>query len=311
MNPPSNNVDKYGFPIPPGFEEPARSTSRPAGSRRAAGRWVLGLLLAAIVVTLVVESGVGTGFRMALVEFWARRAEDKYQADDLPGALADIDHAVRWLPADSAVDRAVAVHGFRGHLRLRAQDLEGSLDDFTRLIALAPKNTWGYVLRSRALQQMGRHDRAIDDLNQALRLDPNDAELYNSRAYTRAIAGVELHEALADVERALRARPEEANFLDTRGYLHYLLENYEPALADLEQAIDLTESAKQRDLELRAQRGADARRIARQVRYWNETLAVMYHHRGQVYEKLGRAREAEADLKLGRQLGYNPEAGVY
>ena len=313
MNPPSNNVDKFGFPIPPKFDEPARYVPAPAAStaRRKMSRWFLGLLMVVMVGTLVVESGVGSGFRMAVVQFWARRAEDKYLADDLLGALADIDHAVKWLPSEPAPDHALAVHRFRGYLRQRNQDLNGSLDDYTRLVALAPKNSWGYLLRSRVLQQMERHREAIDDLNQAVRLNPADVEVYNSRAYTRAVANVELNEALVDIERALQASPDEPNYLDTRGYIHYLLGNYDKALADLDRAIEITEEQKGHDLDFRADRGVDSRQIARLTRQWNENLSVMHHHRGQVHEKLGHPDQAQADLKLGDKLGYNPETGVY
>ena len=53
------------------------------------------------------------------------------------------------------------------------------------------------------------------------------------------------------------------------------------------------------------------RMLARAKRRYENILAVMYHHRGQVHEKLGNSKQAEADLRQGDVFGYNPAVGVY
>ena len=43
----------------------------------------------------------------------------------------------------------------------------------------------------------------------------------------------------------------------------------------------------------------------------DHNLAVMYHHRGEIHEKLGDAAQAKKDLFIGKQMGFDPAAGVY
>ena len=46
-----------------------------------------------------------------------------------------------------------------------------------------PKDATAYVGRAAAYENKGEHDKAIADLNQALRLDPNDAAAYSAFAW--------------------------------------------------------------------------------------------------------------------------------
>ena len=99
-----------------------------------------------------------------------------------------------------------------------------------------------YVARAVALQRLKRHEDAIRDLSQALLLRRkagsvlsdhrySQPELLNARAYTRAIAGLELDEALHDINDAIEGERENAHFLDTRGYIYYLRGDYDQARA--------------------------------------------------------------------------------
>jgi hypothetical protein len=59
-------------------------------------------------------------------------------------------------------------------------------------------------------------------------------------------------------------------------------------------------------------RDPDAMRmLARQKRSSDHEIAVMYHHRGQIQQALGNDALAQADLRKGDRLGYNPAEGVY
>jgi hypothetical protein len=147
-----------------------------------------------------------------------------------------------------------------------------------------------------------------------------NADVLNHRAYMRALAKQELKEGLTDVERAIKlAREPVSAFLDTRGYLHHLLGNQQAALADLNQAIAITEAqrANPEDFFERRRRrdgriiGWDARQIAQKVEQLGENLAVMYHHRGEVHEKLGQDEAAAADFKQADKFGYDPAKGIF
>lgn len=78
-------------------------------------------------------------------------------------------------------------------------------------------------------------------------------------------------------------------FLDTRGYIAYLKGDYEAACSDLEAAVTEAEKSQQ---------------MPKQI------LAVVYHHRGEVYKALGRSVEAARDFKHASDLGYAPDHAI-
>ena len=333
MKRPEHLLDEHGFPIPPKFDQgpPADPQQKPAGRR---GRWVLVVLLLLVAAALVVESPLITAGRRAIGKYYLGHAEQKHLDGDLPGALAEIDSAMEYLRDEPLL------YEIRCRWRLEAKDLEGSLADFTRVIEMDGKWAHTYVNRGYLYLRMGRQRQAPDEPNQAVKYRAaRDSELYNARAYGRALAGVELKEALEDVEKAIQfdyadhrlrlnapssdAQDEEAiraedlrssanpSFLDTRGYILYLQGKYDLALKDMNVAIKRTEAEQSRLEQIGARPDVDKRKLSLALKEKQETLAVMYHHRGQIHEKLGDAAQAKSDLRLGDKLGYNPAEGVF
>lgn len=328
MPPTQPPLDEHGFPIPPTFDGP--------GVRRrpgyALGRaWQIGLVLAfvGLVAGSLYKSVLSDGVKQWVAGELVARANQKYRFGDVPGALADLERAVSWSPDDPRI------YAMRAQFKLEMNDVDGSLKDFDQLIRLAPRHAQAYVGRSVVYQRLERHREAIDDLTKAISLSPSrEAMPRNNRAYARALANVDLDAALVDVEQALRiveheiaeaelsahdpetvrryiaqVNSQKAAYLDTRGYIFFLQDKYDLALEDLDKAIELTvEWQTMTAPELQAAQRAVAE--ARQ-RQFDHELAVMYHHRGQVLEKLGRQDEGKSDLDRGDQLGYNPAAGVF
>lgn len=317
MPPSSPQVDDHGFPIPPTFDDGPSTGPK----RRALGRrfWLLLLLLIFVGLTTsaVLEKGGWDKAKQMMADFLVQRAQKKVFLDDLPGALEDLERATQWSPNDPPV------YELRAKVKLDLKDIPGSLEDYNRLVELRPRYAQAYIGRSIVFQRLERHREAIDDLTQAIKLSSERSPLpRNNRAYARAIAGIELEEAFQDIEAAmavdadLRGGPdspgeENAAFLDTRGYLHLLLGRPEQALADLDQAVKIVEKARAAQFEQLDRFNAQEKERAFWQRQFDHDLAVMYHHRGQAHEKLGHTSEAEADLKKGDALGYNPDEGVF
>jgi tetratricopeptide (TPR) repeat protein len=146
---------------------------------------------------------------------------------------------------------------------------------------------------------------AISDATSAIELAGREIPTFlNQRAYIRALANLnkqDLEAGLRDVERAIelsRDNRENAAFIDTRGYLLYRLGRHDEALKDMERAIELMLSAR------------DSAFLPSDFKRFKESMAVMFYHRGVIYEALGRHEEAAVDLLEADRLGYDPDAGV-
>jgi tetratricopeptide (TPR) repeat protein len=323
MPPFSPPLDEHGFPIPATFDgRPPRRTGAFLG-----GIWKAGLVLVflGLLVGLLFKSDLATGAKQFIGGQLIGRAVEKHDFGDIPGALADLDRAASWSPDDPRIVP------YRARWKMEANDFAGSLEDFDRLIQKNPKDADVYLLRSQVYQRLDRHREAIDDLTKAIALS-SDPTPRNNRAYARAIANIELNEALVDVEQALKRVDEElaairangtdtspttklqitktkaqkAAYLDTRGYIYFQQGNWEPALEDLNEAIEATLEWQNLVMAI-----AKARHRPALQEQFNHELAVMYHHRGQVLAELGREDEAKSDLDHGDRLGYNPATGVF
>jgi len=99
-----------------------------------------------------------------------------------------------------------------------------------------------YSNRCMAHNGVGRHDRAIEDCNQALRLDPGFVAAY----YNRGIAYYALGDtarAIKDYDQALRLDPGLAEAYTIRGSAYGSLGEYRRAIEDSDQALRLDPGA--------------------------------------------------------------------
>jgi tetratricopeptide (TPR) repeat protein len=204
--------------------------------------------------------------------------------DKLKGSLADYSDAIRLL-----MDR-------------RNEFVHWQLQIVPRHIVLAEAlagRSWVYV-------RLGKTREALNDATQAVETAPS-AGMLNARAYARAVLKVELKEGLADIDQALTQRhgeaeflnTREAEFLDTRGYLLHQLGRDAEALSVMDRAIAQFEHADRNTLNQSEQAELD------------HSLAVMYHHRGEIYQTLGEKDKADIDIRRGENLGYDPAHGVF
>ena len=87
---------------------------------------------------------------------------------------------------------------------------------------------------------MGQYDRAIQDYDQAIRLNPNWAEAFNNRG--RAYSDKGQHDrAIQDLDQAIRLNPNFAEAFYNRGhaYADKAVQRWQPAWteSDLQQCV--------------------------------------------------------------------------
>jgi lipoprotein NlpI len=92
--------------------------------------------------------------------------------------------------------------------------------------------------RANAYLRKGDNDRAIQDYDQAIRLDPDAALARNNRGSAYQHKG-DYERALRDYNDAIRLDSSFAVAFGNRGRVHHFHGNYAPAIADYGQAIEL------------------------------------------------------------------------
>jgi len=86
--------------------------------------------------------------------------------------------------------------------------------------------------------EAGNYEGAIEDLNQAIKLEPQNAQAYNRRGDAYYRLG-DYEQAQTDSSQAILLNPQDANAYFDRGFAYYELGKYKEAIADYTQAIKL------------------------------------------------------------------------
>ncbi len=165
-------------------------------------------------------------------------------------------------------------------------------------------------------ERLGHHREALEDSKEALVCCPagppplERATLLNDHAYMCALTQMELPSGEHDAEEAIQIAGNEPAFLDTRGYVRFRLAHYDAALDDMQMAIRIEEGQEH-----------SGQYDEYELRLLHRNLAVMYHHRGEIYEKLAEdeknkdravfKKKAEIDFHRADQLGFDPKNGVF
>jgi len=123
------------------------------------------------------------------------------------------------------------------------------------------------------LEQEGRFDAALAELDRSLEIDPGSAEVLNYVGYSLADRDRDLPRALDLVERALTVEPYKGEFLDSLGWVYYRMGRYDDARRALERATrelpnDPTILEHLGDVHVRL----DA--PERAIEYWQRALAL-------------------------------------
>jgi tetratricopeptide (TPR) repeat protein len=322
MSLPNNNS-----PSPPGFP-PTASGSQSRLRRAPSLRFVIGLPLLFFFGAGVIVQGPREIGRWKLAAALDLRAEGKKEQ-----AYAQLTEATRWFPDNPLLMLQ------RADWRLEDGQKEEAIADADRMLELGKESYQWLVVHSHFMQTAGEHERAVDDWKKIDRESqrtgrPDRATALNGLAYARALAEVDLDEALENVNEALELAPGNPAILDTRGFLLYL-KGGASSLARALKDLDLAVKGMEQELGgIRRQvkgpeKTADRFSLLQaRPKTWREAwpgsdlasaresairgAAVMHYHRALVFEALGRTDGAEADREAARKLiGKEPDETLF
>ena len=129
-----------------------------------------------------------------------------------------------------------------GFQATKNKDWNKAVDAFRKAAELDGKQTPNLIA---ALQQRGtaytneqKFPEAIADFSEALKMKPNDAGIYERRAYVEMKMN-DLDKALADYSEAIKLNPDEVRYYLYRGYIYEKKGDIKNSMADTEKALKL------------------------------------------------------------------------
>lgn len=237
----------------------------------------------------------------------AGRGYVAYQRGQYDAAAADFEAVLRNDPRSQDALRFLGLtYADKGELA-KAETI------FARAIAVDPRDPWPIMIRAVAIAKEGRRDRALADVERALRLTgdrSSDAMLVRGAVHYFLD---DLEKSRTDVEAALRLDPEngQAHRLQSRINLR------QNRLDDAQRGIEAATRLLPNDAGLALNRGllalarrnvAEARRELTASIELNDAHAESFVARGQVHEAEGRPQLAIADYRLAEQkLATDPD----
>jgi tetratricopeptide (TPR) repeat protein len=182
------------------------------------------------------------------------QAADAFREGKIARSFELYDRAVAASPQDAHVYAA------RGWAYVCAKLLPRGIDDLSRAIALDPNHAEFYAMRGRAFALVGDNKQALADFDQALKRTPDDAHLRHDRASCRIALGGQEAAAIEDLNVAIRLEPNDVTHQLLRGNALGALHKTPEAMADFDAAV----KARPKDPAVLMARAGAALRFAHQ-----------------------------------------------
>lgn len=194
-------------------------------------------------------------------------------------------------------------------------DFARALEALNQAIKLQPDRAFAYFNRASVYFSQKNYDYALADLNQTIKLQPALALAYLKRASVYYIGKGDSDRALADLNQAIKLQPSSALLHTMRGEIYSDISDYDRALLNYDQALKLQPN----DAEIYHDRGltyAKKRNYDHAIADYNRALklkpgyAKAYNSRGVSYKRKGDFDRAIADYNQAIKLEPD-DAGAY
>jgi tetratricopeptide (TPR) repeat protein len=201
---------------------------------------------------LLIYKQFTTEYRSALTDYQQSLQLDGSSSAALQGAakihayLGEFPQAINLLNRALQMKPDAETYGLRAEAKLKQGDTKGAISDISRAIQLDGRNHLLYNVRASIYTKQQQHRQAIQDYDRALSLVPKTEQIsilgyYVSRASAKSNAK-DYRGAIADVTAIINNNDAPAlkpTLHLMRGVYYFGLENYAPALEDLNAAARL------------------------------------------------------------------------
>lgn len=121
---------------------------------------------------------------------------------------------------------------------LKLKYLIQAIDDFNEAIRLEPNNHAYYFIRGNTYYEINQYNLSITDYDKVISIDPNFAKAYLNRGTTYNELG-QYYEAIGDLDHAIRLMPNEPKCYRSRGNAYLKLNKHKYACSDFKKACEL------------------------------------------------------------------------
>ena len=187
-------------------------------------------------------------------------------------------------------------------------EYNSAMEVLNQAAELYPDNEFIFVNRGNIYNDNFRdYEAAIADYNKSLEINPKFSWAYHNRAlaYGRL---KRWDEAIADYGRALEIDQNYASAYNGRAWSYCKIGEYEAAVIDATRALKLMPN-EANYLDTRAEAYTGLKRYDDAIADLTKAIKLLpegwlYHNRGKVYQLMGDETKAQADFAKARKLGY-------
>jgi tetratricopeptide (TPR) repeat protein/S1-C subfamily serine protease len=227
----------------------------------------------------------------------------------------------KYREAAAAINKAIelspraAFYNNRGNVRDDLGDKQGAIDDYNQAIKINPNYAQAYYNRGIVRDELGDKPGAIDDYNLAIKINPNYAQAYYNRGNARDDLG-DKQGAIDDYNQAIKFNPNYAPAYNNRGVVRDDLGDKPGAIDDYNQAIKFNPNyapAYYNRGIVRYDLGDKQGAIDdyNQAIKFNPNYAPAYNNRGNARDDLGDKPGAIDDYNLAIKINPNYAQAYY
>ena len=168
-------------------------------------------------------------------EFYYKRGNDKYDAEDYKGALKDYKKAIKINPQYSDA------FNNRGNVKLDLNLYKEAIKDYSKAIEFSSQYGDAYYNRGLAKENLKDFEGAIEDYTKAIEIYPKgeDAgDAYHGRGYAKEMLK-DFEGAIKDYTKATKLIPEDGDLYMDIHFLKLSLEDFEGAVSARNKSLEL------------------------------------------------------------------------